>query len=265
MSRNRSLLILIVLLQYGCSHWTDQTEGVKYQRFKTPTIEAHVTRIDLRNPANRIVVSDESMRGTTVSELANQYQTIVAVNGDYFDEDHHPVGHSVGHCGPWYSVGSARRQWVVGFADDRAEILHPESLEAPLPGWVDYAVSGWPLLIEGCEVLTATELPGSDSFTRAPHPRTAVGISADERYVFLVVVDGRREGVPGVTLEALGSFMRNELGACSALNLDGGGSTEMVLDGVIVNQPSDGHERPVGNHVAVVPRSFEPECNGTQP
>lgn len=256
----RFLFALFVLIQIGCSHWSDLPSGVTYERIQVASIDAHVTRIDLRDPSTRIIVSDESMRGTTVGELAERYDAIVAINGDYFDEDHHPVGLSIGPCGPWYSTGSARRQWVVGFAEGRVEIFHPESLEEPAPEWVRYAVSGWPLLIDECEVIPAAELPGSDFFTRAPHPRTAIGISADGMDVYFVVADGRREGVPGPTLEEMGLFMRSQLGVCSALNLDGGGSSEMVVNGRIVNQPSDGVERPVANHVAVVPRSFEPSC-----
>ncbi len=263
--RRTALLVFFVLVQVGCSHWSRPSPGIAYQRFQIDSLDAHVTRIDLDADALRIIVSDESRRGITVRELAERYDAIVAINGDYFDEEHHPVGLSIGSCGRWFSGGSARRQWVVGFAHERAEIFHPQSLEEPVPEWVRYAVSGWPLLVDQCKVIPAAELPGSDFFTRASHPRTAVGISEDGREVYLVVADGRREGVPGPTLEELGIFMRDELGVCSALNLDGGGSSEMVVNGVIVNQPSDGEERAVGNHVAVVPIGFDPECeSGSQ-
>ncbi len=79
--------------------------------------------------------------------------------------------------------------------------------------------------------------------------------------MYLVVADGRREGVPGLTLPELAAFL-HELGACVAMNLDGGGSSAMWVDaegerprelnGVIVNKVSDGVERNVGNHLAVV-------------
>lgn len=261
MIRKTLLFTLLVLSQVACSHWTDSAPGVDYRHFSRGEIDAHVTRIDLDDPSLKIVVSAPSARGMTVAEVAGSLDAIVAINGDYFDEEHNPVGHSVGLCGAWESAGSARRQWVVGFADGRAEITHPEALDEPLPVWMEYAVSGWPLLVDRCRVITSAELPGSDSFTRAPHPRTAIGIAANGTDVYFVVADGRREGVPGMTLEELGTFMRDELGVCSALNLDGGGSTEMVLHDVIVNQPSDGHERRVGNHVAVVQRSFTPRCD----
>ena len=74
----------------------------------------------------------------------------------------------------------------------------------------------------------------------------------DRRTLYLVVTDGRRPGVPGLTLAELGSFMRRELKACSALNLDGGGSSAIVVEGKVMNVPSDGPERRVANHIGVV-------------
>jgi exopolysaccharide biosynthesis protein len=46
--------------------------------------------------------------------------------------------------------------------------------------------------------------------------------------------------------------MRN-LGAVDALNLDGGGSSEMVVKGKVVNRPSDGRERRITNAVLILP------------
>jgi len=94
-------------------------------------------------------------------------------------------------------------------------------------------------------------LPGSAHFTLAPHPRTAIGLSKDRRQLLLVVADGRREGVPGLTLSDLAALMV-EVGTCTAVNLDGGGSSALWLRDRIVNQPSDGVERKVANHLGVV-------------
>jgi exopolysaccharide biosynthesis protein len=77
------------------------------------------------------------------------------------------------------------------------------------------------------------------------HPRTAVGISKDGDTLLLVAVDGRQEGHSrGATLAELGELMKG-FGAHDALNLDGGGSTAMIVKdratGVfaVVNRPSD--------------------------
>jgi MYXO-CTERM domain-containing protein len=84
------------------------------------------------------------------------------------------------------------------------------------------------------------------------HPRTAVGRSPDGKTIFLVTVDGRRADADGMTRLELAALML-ELGAWDALNLDGGGSTTMFLDGDVVNVPSDGTERVVSSHLGFVP------------
>lgn len=84
------------------------------------------------------------------------------------------------------------------------------------------------------------------------HPRTAVGFNADTTKVYLVTVDGRQPSSAGTTLNELADFMRT-IGAYSALNLDGGGSTTMVVHNEVVNSPSDGAgERAVGNALFIV-------------
>jgi exopolysaccharide biosynthesis protein len=84
------------------------------------------------------------------------------------------------------------------------------------------------------------------------HPRTAIGVTATGK-ILLVVIDGRRaRWSRGATLGELRNILR-DLGAVDALNLDGGGSSEMVVDGEIVNRPSDGRERRITNAVLILP------------
>ncbi|MDZ7337257.1 MAG: phosphodiester glycosidase family protein [candidate division KSB1 bacterium] len=90
------------------------------------------------------------------------------------------------------------------------------------------------------------------SFATDRHPRTAVGFSADSTRLFFVTVDGRQAGYSvGMSLYELAEYMR-EWGIHEAVNLDGGGSTTMVVRGRVVNSPSDGSERPVANALLVV-------------
>jgi exopolysaccharide biosynthesis protein len=84
------------------------------------------------------------------------------------------------------------------------------------------------------------------------HPRTAVGFSRDSSTLLLLTVDGRSENSGGMTLIELANVMR-ELGAWQAMNFDGGGSTTMVIDGKVVNHPSETEgERAVGDALLVV-------------
>jgi exopolysaccharide biosynthesis protein len=224
--------------------------GVQYRHVVGDGLDAHVVRVDLTQPQLRIIATPESGRGLTVSEFASRTGAVVAINGDYFDLDLRPVGLAMGDGRVWAeAVETIRRQEVVGVGDRRVKIFQrAEPLRAPEP-WMTGAVSGWPMIVENCAPVA--QLPGSDHFTRAPHPRTAVGLSADGGQLLLVVADGRREGVPGLTLPELAQLLAR-LGACSAVNLDGGGSSAMWVRDRIVNQPSDLVERPVANHLAVV-------------
>lgn len=115
-------------------------------------------------------------------------------------------------------------------------------------GWAGVVdtVGGTPLLVQDSEVV-AEEC--SEALCRR-NPRTAIGVNAKGQ-ILLVVIDGRREGSRGVTLVELAQVMRG-LNAVHALNLDGGGSTTMVVKGKVMNVPSDGNERKVSSAVLVL-------------
>ena len=91
----------------------------------------------------------------------------------------------------------------------------------------------------------------SGPFSVADHPRTAIAFNDD--YVFFIVVDGRdEERSLGMTLDELARFCRDRLGASSAINMDGGGSSTMWVNGAMMNHPSDGNERRVADGLMMV-------------
>jgi exopolysaccharide biosynthesis protein len=118
-------------------------------------------------------------------------------------------------------------------------------------------IGGWPRILRDGENVAgdASTVEGTLSGNaEARHPRTAVGFSRDSSTLLLLTVDGRSENSGGMTLVELADMMR-ELGAWQAMNFDGGGSTTMVIDGKVVNHPSDQQgERAVGNALLVVLR-----------
>ena len=242
--------------------WTRVSDGVDYRTFQQDSMNVHVARIDLTDDNVRVVVTPESQRRLKVSDFAKKNKAIVAINADYFTKDFRPIGLVAGLCGTWKGTKDTSREGVIAVGDGRAKIFpQREVLEQP-EAWMEAIVSGWPMIAQNCVPFTASQLPGSDSFTRSPHPRTAVGISKDGMTMYFVVADGRRDGVPGLTLARLARFMVEQLGVCQAMNLDGGGSSAMWLDGRIVNHPSDGFERQVANHLAVVRASDFTGCQG---
>jgi len=106
-------------------------------------------------------------------------------------------------------------------------------------------VGAGPLLLEKGQInvrIREEAIAPDIAFGRAP--RTGAGVTADGT-VLLMVVDGRSQHSAGMTLKEFAQYLKR-FGAVSAVNFDGGGSSEMVLDGKIMNRPSDGSERPVG-------------------
>lgn len=260
------LLSALLFIQTATSfaEWQSVRDGIDYQRFQNGTLDVHVTRIDLSNRDLKVIATDEGARGTRVSDFAKRRNAIVAINTDYFDKDMRPIGLHIGPCGQWEGTKDTTREGVVAVGSGRAAIYEQKHvMEKPEP-WIDAAVSGWPMIVKECRALKPSQLPGSDAFTRAPHPRTAIGLTKDAKTLFFVVADGRREGIPGATLARLAAFMRDELDVCSAMNLDGGGSSAMWIDGKIVNKPSDGSERAVANHIAVIDADDYRGCRTSQ-
>jgi hypothetical protein len=92
------------------------------------------------------------------------------------------------------------------------------------------------------------------------HPRTAVGITKDKKQLIILTIDGRTSNFRGIAQSELAKLLI-ELGAYEAINLDGGGSTEMIVKNIgqtspkIVNAPSDGGERRVHNGIGVISKS----------
>lgn len=232
------------------------------QRFCLPgPVAGVVVRVDLSDPrvSLDLVLADEapaasrdcSGRLEVPSAVARRHGFLVAVNASYFraeakEVDGRKVPYVVGNCGTpvgWHVSGGQVRTrpsvaniqaTLVVHAGGRVS-MH-ERLER-MPPDACCAVSGNALpLVEG----RVTAEPGGPR-----HPRTAVGLTRDGGTLLLVAVDGRQEGHSrGVTLAELGELMKG-FGAHQAINLDGGGSTALVLrDPVskvhaVANRPSE--------------------------
>ncbi len=119
-----------------------------------------------------------------------------------------------------------------------------------------HVLGGGPRLVKGGQEFVTAEMeqfntpPFQNDPAKGRAPRTAVGVTKEGK-LLLVVIDGRQPGVSiGATLWETARLML-ELGAVDALNLDGGGSSTMVVQNKVVNAPSDGRERPVGNALVV--------------
>ncbi len=227
---------------------------------KTPRpIHAYVARIDLREPTIEIFVTpsnkDEPLdaNGLKTSTFLTKYKCQVAINASPYapllDKEGQPVdihGLSISR-GDKYSIENDTFGALLITKSNKAWITTP-----PMNTSKAYnAVGGFRLLLKNGQNV------GWDDVL---HPRSAVGISRDGRYLYLVVIDGRQKGYSeGATTGETAEWMRL-FGCENALNLDGGGSSALVIDdgtggARIINRPIQngipGNERINANHIGV--------------
>ena len=156
------------------------------------------------------------------------------------------------------AVGSAR-EWVKRHVRRggpmkfswRLNSLHTESDNQKWRSANNILGAGPQLIKDGKIDITDKQEKMIAGFATDRHPRTALA-QLDSGKILLVTVDGRQPGVSvGMSLQALAELLM-EFGAVAAINLDGGGSTTMVVHNKVVNKPSDqSGERPVSDAILV--------------
>ncbi|MCF7807874.1 MAG: phosphodiester glycosidase family protein [Candidatus Marinimicrobia bacterium] len=223
---------------------------------------------------SRVVVSTDADRRETISEFATRLSAPVLINGGYFRMDLNPARHVgilkvndslIQPATPSVLRSDERfylHRGAIGFDEqDRVGIGWVSSQgdsvtiwERPIPNRPDIpgsaldsvfgafwgfrdVLGGGPVLIKNGriniasdeEVFFGTSIPDT-------HPRTAAGITEDGDLI-LLLVDGRQLISRGVNLTELASILY-DLDCVDALNLDGGGSSALVVNGVLLNRPA---------------------------
>jgi exopolysaccharide biosynthesis protein len=209
---------------------------------------------------------------TTLDEtpdVADRRGFEIAVNGDFFSVEEvidpatgkkrgYHEGQRATVVGPAMSDGKV---WSPGPPDkprpclvvtrDRRALIDDDGRS--LPPAARQVMAGSNVLVKRGKKVVETE----SKFSTTRHPRTAVGVADSGRTLILAVVDGRKpERSVGMSLDELADLMLR-LGCEDALNLDGGGSSTLVMRNpqtqelVTMNAPSDGKPRPVANILGV--------------
>lgn len=147
--------------------------------------------------------------------------------------------------------GKAKDAFANVKVGDRVVIS--QELGSPWDQAVQMVGVGPRLLENGMVHVTAAEeqFPGDIRYGRAP--RSAIAVMANGDFL-LGVVDGRQASSHGLTLTEW-AYLLKKFGAVDAINFDGGGSSELVVGGQVVNAPSDGNERSVGAALLVLPKT----------
>jgi len=172
----------------------------------------------------------------TTSDIADSVNAILAINGDYYGTQE--KGYVIRNGKLYRSTAVSGREDLVIYKDGSFEIINESEVTAEqlLAKGAVQTLSFGPALLENGKI--SVDADDEVGRAKASNPRTAIGIKSDGTYIF-VVSDGRTEESEGLSLLQLAEFMGN-LGAETAYNLDGGGSSTMVFKGSVVNTPTGG-------------------------
>jgi hypothetical protein len=231
--------------------WTSPFPGLRHLHRTTSTpLNIHALEVDLCNPGVSLLATPPNEGRSRSSVFGANNKLHAVINAAFYNTSTFvPIGLAMGNGQHWTNTAdSSTTNYFASGRENRVSLAYPEQVLSNPEIWMRDVVSGIGVLVRDGQVVQDTVI---DHLT-ARHPRTGLGLSADGFKLYLVVVDGRRQGVSiGVTTRQLGEIMK-ELGAWKAINLDGGGSSTMWLQGRgVVNLPSDGSERVVANHLGV--------------
>lgn len=138
---------------------------------------------------------------------------------------------------------------VVTFDEDYINVEYGADFNEAI-----HIIGAGPTLVKGGEIyVTADDEQFPKDIRVGRAPRSAVGITKYGDYI-LAVVDGRQAHSKGCTLTEWAHILRDNFGAVEAINLDGGGSSELFFKGNLINKPSDGKERPVADALTILPK-----------
>jgi exopolysaccharide biosynthesis protein len=255
-------LISVPSRNRACFGWTNSegsgTFGIVSFRgsFRSGGTEGQIDNLDGACPANGITLNAEAA-GLSFCKAPNVHVVVKIEHADYGPNGtitgvvqgmtadqatlEVPRGSAV-----LVAQGTKISQLTSLRAGDKIEFqLHSDGID-----WkkVDQLVSGGPFLVKDGTIAPDGEAESfRDDFIKQRHPRSAVGRTANGDFWF-VAVDGRQPTSDGATIREMAEVMF-KLGCRDAINLDGGGSTDMNVLGVNVNRPSEGGERPVASGI----------------
>lgn len=207
---------------------------------RTSDTTAYVAEVQLANASSLKTALAQNTFGSnitqTTSQMAAANSAILAVNGDYYGANKR--GYVIKN-GVLYRdtvrQGDDTEDLAI-YADGSFAIIDETEVTAQelLDSCVVQLLAFGPTLIENGDV----QVSATDEVSRAKsnNPRTAIGI-IDELHYIIVVADGRTDESEGLSLLELAELMES-YSCVTAYNLDGGGSSTMVFNGAVINQPT---------------------------
>lgn len=213
--------------------------------------EMAISRVNhLPKPNELTLYTHHFGRATRTPIELYRYEAAIDANGVVIEVSNGNL--PIPHNGYVISANGYSYRKMIGALQPGSRALVYTQLTGEWEG-VRYAVGGGPTILRNGQIYVTAKNEGFDSHVASGRaPRTAIGYTPGGE-ALLITVDGRqpRHSV-GCTLNELARLMK-DLGAVEAINLDGGGSSTMVIHGKPVNKVSGGSERFVSNAIGVFP------------
>ena len=223
--------------------YQDENITITLTQYREYDTSIYVADITLSSPEYLQTALAQNAYGRNVtektSEMAVENGAILAINGDYYGAQE--SGYVLRNGVLYRDIAERGQEDLVIYEDGSFEIITEDEVTAQelLDRGAVQILSFGPALVTDSEVsVTAGEEVGK---AKSSNPRTAIGVIDDLHYVF-VVSDGRTDESEGLSLYQLAEFM-SRLGAETAYNLDGGGSSSMVFNGNVINNPTTSGNR----------------------
>lgn len=172
----------------------------------------------------------------TTSAMAAENDAVLAINGDYYG--FRSTGFVMRNGTLYRDTANGDTQALVIDQDGNFSIVDESTTSAETLTNAQQILSFGPALIEDSQIVVSTSAEVSQSMTS--NPRTAIGQIGENHYV-IIVSEGRTSDSEGLTLYQLAEQFE-ELGATTAYNLDGGGSSTLYFNGKVVNQTVGGSD-----------------------
>lgn len=218
--------------------YSDENIQITITEYREYETSIYVADIVLSSPDYLKTAFAQNAYGRNVtektSEIAERAGAILAINGDYYGAQEE--GYVLRNGVLYRNTAASGQTDLVIYGDGSFAIVSEDDVTAEelLAAGAQQILSFGPALIEdGAVVVSEDDEVGK---AKTSNPRTAIGLIDELHYVF-VVSDGRTEESAGLSLSQLAEFMK-ELGAVTAYNLDGGGSSTLYFNGEVINNPT---------------------------
>ena len=220
--------------------YVDENISVTVTEERVGDTTVYVADVKISSPDYLKTAFAENIYGRNVTDktsaIAESVSAVLAINGDFYGSQQ--SGYVIRNGISYRDTAKKGAEDLVIYADGSFGIIQESQIEAQelLESGARDVLSFGPALIENGEI--AVTLNDEVGRAKASNPRTAIAVMDELHYLF-VVSDGRTEESEGLSLYELADYLQ-EKGVWTAYNLDGGGSSTMVFNGRVVNQPTSG-------------------------